>query len=59
MGVELPARMVVITDEMRKHHQARISEGVRFYCHEGTQRVAEGRVTRITGLFKDREVLEE
>ena len=32
-------------DEMRcKLHRARIREGVRFYCHEGAKRVAEGRV---------------
>ena len=55
VGPELPARMVVLFDEMReKLHRARIHEGVRFYCQEGGKRVAEGRVTRITGLFNER-----
>jgi translation elongation factor EF-Tu-like GTPase len=55
IGVEMFARMVVIMDEMReKIHRARIREGIRFYCHEGGKRVAEGRVTRITGLFNER-----
>ena len=55
LSVELPARMVVIVDEMREQvHRSRVLEGVRFYCHEGAQRVAEGRVTRITGLFTER-----
>ena len=55
IGVELPARMVVLFDEMReKLHRHRIREGVRFYCHEGAKRVAEGHVTRITGLFSER-----
>ena len=45
VGGELPARMTVVMDEMRcKLHRARIREGVRFYCHEGAKRVAEGRV---------------
>ena len=51
-GVELPARMVVVMDEMRDAvHRARIAPGVRFFCHEGGRRVAEGVVTRTTGLF--------
>lgn len=55
VGRELPARMVVLFDEMRERlHRARIREGVRFYCQEGRKRVAEGRVTRITGLFNER-----
>jgi hypothetical protein len=55
IGIELPARMVVLIDEMReKLHRSRIREGVRFYCHEGAKRVAEGRVTKITGLFNER-----
>ena len=56
IGVELRARMVVIIDEAReKIHRLRIREGVKFYCHEGSRRVAEGRVTRITGLFVERQ----
>ena len=47
--------MTVVMDEMRcKLHRARIREGVRFYCHEGAKRVAEGRVVKITGLFNER-----
>lgn len=47
----LRARMIVVSDEMReKVHRKRIAEGVRFYCHEGSRRVAEGIVTKITGL---------
>jgi len=57
IGREIPARMTVLFDEMReKIHRSRIREGVRFYCHEGPKRVAEGRVTCITGLFKPRPV---
>ena len=55
LNVELPARMVVLVAEMRGQvHRSRIREGVRFYCHEGSKRVAEGRVTRITGLLTER-----
>jgi hypothetical protein len=55
-GVELSARMTVIMDEMRESvHRRRIVPGVRFYCHEGRLRTAEGVVTRITGLFSKRE----
>jgi hypothetical protein len=53
--VDLPARMVVVIDEMRAEvHRGRIAPGVRFFCHEGGHRVAEGKVIRITGLFKSR-----
>ena len=55
VGVELSARMVVIIDEMRAEvHRDQIAPGVRFFCHEGGRRVAEGVVTRITGLFTPR-----
>jgi hypothetical protein len=55
LSVEIPARMVVLNDELRiTLHRLRITDGTRFYCHEGARRVAEGRVTRITGLFADR-----
>lgn len=51
LGVELPARMMVVVDEMRASvHRKRIEVGTCFYCHEGPRRVAVGRVTRITGL---------
>jgi hypothetical protein len=56
IGVELPARMTVVMDAMRAEvHRGRIAERVRFFCHEGARRVAEGVVTRITGLFTPRE----
>lgn len=52
---DLPARMTILVDEMRERiHRFRIHEGVRFYCLEGNKRVAEGHVTRITGLFQQR-----
>ena len=55
LSVVLPARMFVLSDEMREQvHRLRIREGIRFYCHEGSKRVAEGRVTRVTGLFVER-----
>lgn len=51
VGVDIPARMKILDDQLReKIHRARISPGVTFYCHEGSRRVAFGRVTRITGL---------
>jgi translation elongation factor EF-Tu-like GTPase len=51
----LLARMTIVADEMRENiHRKRIHKGVRFYCHEGGKRVAEGIVTKITGLFNDR-----
>ena len=55
VGPELAARMLVLVDEMRSEiHREQIAPGVRFYCHEGSQRVAEGVVTRVTGLFTPR-----
>lgn len=55
VGVELCARMTVVVDEMRAEvHGGRIAPGVRFFCQEGGRRVAEGVVTRITGLFTPR-----
>lgn len=55
VGVELSARMTVVTDEMRAEvHRGRIAPGVRFFCHEGGRRVAEGVVARVTGLFTPR-----
>lgn len=55
VGADLPARMWVFADEMRAEvHRARVAPGVRFYCHEGPRRMAEGVVTRITGLFTPR-----
>ena len=54
IGKLLSARMLIVRDEMRKKvHRDRLKEGVKFYCHEGQHRVAEGIVTRITGLFNE------
>lgn len=50
IGMELAARMFILVKEQRDFHSKRIAPGVRFYCHEGPKRVAEGVVTRITGL---------
>lgn len=55
VGVELSARMTILVDVMRAEvHRGRIAPGVRFFCREGGQQVAEGEVTRITGLFSPR-----
>lgn len=56
VGVKLPARMRILSDEMRVEvHRKRIAVGVRFFCHEGPTRVAEGVVTRLLGLFDEGE----
>ena len=56
VGVPLSARMTVVVDEMRAEvHRDRIVPGVRFFCHEGGRRVAEGVVIRVTGLFEAEE----
>jgi hypothetical protein len=56
VGVELPAQMRVVVDQMRAAvHRTRIAPGVRFFCHEGGRRVAEGVVTRVTGLHTTHE----
>jgi hypothetical protein len=40
---------------MRKSvHRERVQVGTSFYCHEGSRRVAVGRVTKITGLLDER-----
>lgn len=55
IGVDLPARMTIVVDEMRAEvHRHRIAVGTQFYCHEGRKRVAVGTVTKITGLFTER-----
>lgn len=55
VDVELPARMTILVDEMRERiHSKRIKVGVRFFCHEGSKQVAEGVVTKITGLNQPR-----
>lgn len=51
----IPARMFILVDELREEiHRRKLRVGGRFYCHEGSRRVAEGVVTRITGLFRER-----
>lgn len=48
---KLNARMYILSEEMKnKVHSKRISVGQIFYCHEGTKPVAEGIVTKVTGL---------
>jgi hypothetical protein len=55
VDVELPARMTILNNEMRlKIHQQRAVVGAQFFCHEGPKVVAEGRITKITGLFHAR-----
>ena len=54
-GEALRARMTIAVDEMRQFHRMRIAPGVRFFCHEGGKRVAEGIVTRVTGLLDPRD----
>lgn len=52
----LTARMYVLDDYWRTRlHQTKARVGTRFYCHEGHKRVAEGRITRILDLHKERE----
>lgn len=53
--VFLNARMTIVSEELRStHHRSRIRPGMKFFCHEGTKRVAEGRVLQITGLLLPR-----
>lgn len=48
VDVELQAGMTILIEEMwSKVHQARIKEGVKFYCCEGSKFVAEGIVTKV------------
>jgi hypothetical protein len=51
----LPARMTVVNPDeaLRTIHRQRIHGSVFFYCCEGLRHVAEGRVTRVTGLHSD------
>ena len=57
IGVNLTARMTILVDKMRSEvHRERVAIGSTFYCHEGSKRVAFGRVTKITGLFNERPV---
>jgi translation elongation factor EF-Tu-like GTPase len=57
MAIESCTRMSVLNDEIRKTvHRERIQVGTQFFCHEGARRVAIGRVTKITGLFDERDL---
>ena len=48
--------MFILSDEFRKKvHRDKIAIGVKFYCHEGIRRMGEGIVTKITGLFLNRD----
>ncbi|HYE99155.1 MAG TPA: hypothetical protein VEJ18_09610 [Planctomycetota bacterium] len=52
VGVELIARFFILDGRLRREvHRARLRDGVRFYCHEGSRRTAQGRVTRVIGLL--------
>ena len=56
VGVDLRARMTVIADALRVQvHRQKLKIGTRFYCHEGQKPVAAGQVTKITGLFDERQ----
>ena len=50
IGVLLRARFLIVNPKLRHIHQARIAVGTRFYCQEGSRRVAIGRVTKLTSL---------
>jgi hypothetical protein len=55
-GEWLYARMYHFgTSEGRRFHQEHVRPGTSFYCVEGSRIVAEGTVTRITGLFEERQ----
>lgn len=55
VDVVIPARMTIANLKLREQiHHNRIKEGVKFFCHEGGNRVAEGVVIKITGLFDSR-----
>ncbi len=55
VDTEIPARMLIMNDELRQNiHRSKIAVGVKFYCHEGSKRVAWGCITKITGLFTPR-----
>jgi hypothetical protein len=51
----LSARMYISNQETRERiHQKLLHFGTSFYCCEGPRIVAEGTVTRLTGLFDQR-----
>lgn len=52
LDVWLNVRMYIVVAEMReKVHQLKIHEGVKFFCMDGSRRVAEGVVSKIVGLY--------
>ncbi|MBG8553918.1 hypothetical protein [Hymenobacter guriensis] len=50
----LHARVSVFSESARAFHQSRIRSGTSFYYCEGSRIVAEGTVTRLTGLLEPR-----
>ena len=47
--------MLIVNQDLRYNfHWTKAKVGTRFYCHEGPKRIAEGIITRITHLFKNR-----
>jgi translation elongation factor EF-Tu-like GTPase len=49
----LKARMYVVDKEMRRTYRNLIHEGLEFFCVEGSKKVANGKVLKVTGLLKD------
>lgn len=51
VDVPLRAKLIILDPKYRTLvHRKRIAPGVRFFCHEASGRVAQGVVTKITGL---------
>ncbi|MCR5889829.1 hypothetical protein LRS06_19050 [Hymenobacter sp. J193] len=48
----LHARISIFSESARAFHQSRIRSGTSFYYCEGSRIVAEGTVTRLTGLLE-------
>jgi hypothetical protein len=54
-GAPLRAFMYIVVDEMRETiHRERLRIGAKFYCHEGSRRVASGEVTALLALHQPR-----
>jgi translation elongation factor EF-Tu-like GTPase len=55
LDIKLPARFLILDDKLRAEvHRPRLRVATRFFCHEGSKRVAEGRVTKILALNEER-----
>jgi hypothetical protein len=51
----IPARMIVLSDNLRMEvHRQKARVGSQFFCQDGQRRIAEGIITKITGLFRER-----